>query len=61
MENDKTKDIPSPCIKQCEMDFNSGLCKACNRTIKEITDWGMLTNEQKLNILKLIKRRKQKD
>ncbi len=58
MEKDKLTEVPSPCIKQCEMNFKTGLCKGCYRTIKEITDWGIMTNSQKLHVLELIKSRK---
>lgn len=59
MEKDKISNTPSTCIKQCEMDFKTGLCKGCFRTIKEIADWGIMTEKQKQNVWYLIKRRKE--
>ena len=59
MEKDKIKEIPSPCIKQCEIDSRTGLCKGCYRTINEIAEWGIMNNSQKNKVLELIKRRKE--
>ncbi len=30
----------SPCIRVCEMDAASGLCRGCARTLDEIARWG---------------------
>ena len=42
--------ISSPCISVCELD-DSNVCKGCFRTIDEIRDWGVMTREQKLQVL----------
>lgn len=39
--------LPSPCIGVCVMDAASGLCSGCQRTIDEIIDWGVASEERK--------------
>lgn len=39
--------LPSPCISVCTMEFSSGLCKGCLRTLDEIADWSTLDDEGK--------------
>ena len=48
----------SPCVDKCEMNTFTGLCKGCFRTIDENTNWSNFTDNQKNNIIKLIKKRK---
>ena len=31
--------IVSPCISVCRMNMQSGLCRGCYRTVKEIREW----------------------
>ena len=50
--------IKSPCIDKCQMRPNTNLCGGCFRTIDEIARWSNFTNNQKIHILKLIKKRK---
>jgi hypothetical protein len=33
----------SPCIRLCEIDARSGLCRGCGRTMAEIAAWGRLS------------------
>lgn len=42
------KDVPSPCIKSCEV--RKGFCVGCNRSALQITSWGKLTDQEKLQI-----------
>ncbi len=51
----------SPCIDICQMDSESGLCVGCGRTIEEIANWSIFTNEKKKNILKELKSRNNDD
>lgn len=44
--------IASPCIKQCLI--RSKVCTGCHRTIKEIVDWVIMTDEQKQEVLERI-------
>ena len=48
----------SPCIGICELEKNSEICKGCNRTIDEITNWKTFSEEKKKEIIKLLKKRK---
>ena len=50
--------IKSPCVKECEMNPNTNLCKGCFRNIEEIGNWSNFTNNQKIHILKLVKKRR---
>tara|TARA_B100000214_G_C23500004_1_gene415728 strand:+ start:108 stop:281 length:174 start_codon:yes stop_codon:yes gene_type:complete len=33
--------IPSPCMKICIFDQESGLCLGCSRTADEVEKWGL--------------------
>ncbi len=39
--------VPSPCVKVCALDPDSGLCRGCFRTLQEIADWLEMTAEEK--------------
>ena len=39
--------VKSPCIDVCKIDYKSGYCIGCNRTIEEITNWGSFNDSQK--------------
>lgn len=45
---------PSPCISICQMNPQSGLCMGCHRTIDEIADWSVLSEEEKQAVLSAI-------
>jgi len=45
--------IPSPCNKICKLDSNN-ICIGCKRTINEITQWSMFSDEGKLTVLERI-------
>jgi predicted Fe-S protein YdhL (DUF1289 family) len=42
---------PSPCTGVCRIDWTSGHCDGCKRTLNEIADWPMLGPAQKRAIL----------
>ena len=46
--------IKSPCIAVCKIDYESGHCFGCNRTIEEITDWSSLSDSGKKKIFQRI-------
>ncbi|MFH0735548.1 MAG: DUF1289 domain-containing protein [bacterium] len=50
--------IESPCVKNCELNFKTKLCKGCLRTMDEITGWGLFSEKQKEKVLKLIAARR---
>ena len=45
----------NPCTRKCEYNDNN-LCITCLRTKKEIFEWGDYNDEQKIKILKRIKK-----
>ena len=47
--------VKSPCIAVCKIDYESGYCIGCNRTIEEITNWGSFNDSQKKKILTEVK------
>ena len=34
--------IETPCVRVCEIDAASGLCKGCQRSLWEIAHWGAM-------------------
>ena len=51
-------EIASPCINVCRMDAASGLCTGCLRSLEEITRWSRTSDEDKLQILTAVARRR---
>ena len=47
--------VKSPCIAVCKIDYESGYCIGCKRTIEEITNWSILNDQQKKKILTKVK------
>lgn len=41
---------PSPCVSDCTIGPD-GLCRGCYRTLKEIAQWGTMTNEERNSVL----------
>ena len=56
-----SNEIPSPCMKICVFDTESGLCLGCSRTPDEVEKWGLpeTTNEWKIKNLQELKQREQ--
>lgn len=50
------KTIESPCIQICTMD-EEGMCYGCRRTEDEITNWSMLSDEERTRIMDELKSR----
>ena len=49
--------VKSPCIDVCKIDYESGYCIGCNRTIEEIANWGSFNDSQKKKILTKVKKK----
>lgn len=49
--------VASPCINVCKMD-DGGLCTGCFRTLAEIAAWSRASEDQRLNILAAVERRR---
>jgi len=43
--------IPTPCVKVCAVDGESGLCLGCFRTLSEIADWGRLDDSERQRLM----------
>lgn len=50
--------VRSPCIKVCEMDYLTGLCKGCFRTLEQIGKWSSMSDIEKLEVLKEVEYKK---
>lgn len=50
--------IRSPCVKVCKLDNKTKMCIACKRTIEEIMQWSVLSDNDKSKILIDLKNRK---
>ena len=49
--------VISPCKNVCEYDEKKDSCSGCKRTVKEIEDWLLYTDFQRLTIMKELKKR----
>ncbi|WP_367238277.1 DUF1289 domain-containing protein [Hyphomicrobium sp.] len=43
--------IESPCVKVCDIDRPSGLCRGCGRTLAEIAGWSSLSGTERRRIM----------
>ncbi len=43
--------IKSPCNKICRIDHKKNICIGCGRSLKEISEWIYLNNDEKKKIL----------
>ena len=50
--------IKSPYVKVCKLDNKTKMCIACKRTIEEIMQWSVLSDNDKSKILIDLKIRK---
>ena len=51
------KNLPSPCISICKLNKSTGYCDGCFRTEDEIALWPSMTDEDKLNMLNILRQR----
>lgn len=49
--------LRSPCVSICRMDVASGYCEGCYRTIEEIADWGMMSDDRKREVWQALRQR----
>jgi predicted Fe-S protein YdhL (DUF1289 family) len=52
--------VKSPCINVCRMDPVTGLCEGCLRSLDEIARWGQTDDDDRLDILACVEKRRQK-
>ncbi|HET7847857.1 MAG TPA: DUF1289 domain-containing protein [Pseudolabrys sp.] len=43
--------MATPCIKVCALDPRSGRCLGCGRTIEEIAQWTLLSDEERARVM----------
>ena len=58
LDSESMRDVPSPCVKVCELDATSGFCRGCLRTLEEIGGWPAYTAREKRAVLRRIELRK---
>lgn len=51
-------EIESPCVSQCGLDQETGICNGCGRTIDEIRAWKLADDGEKIAILNALARRR---
>ena len=51
------KNLPSPCISICKLNKSTGYCDGCFRTEVEIALWPSMSEEDKLNMLNILRQR----
>lgn len=52
------KKLKSPCIDICKIDKDSGLCRGCLRTRKEISRWSDYSTKERKAVLDVIETRR---
>lgn len=45
--------VQSPCVRMCTLDERA-VCMGCQRTLKEITEWTTMSDQEKLGVLDAI-------
>ena len=50
--------IPSPCVKICVLDKDTGWCLGCLRDLEEIAAWSRMDDAERLMVLKGIEARR---
>lgn len=53
----KHEEVIDPCIQICTIDPDSGLCMGCSRTEEEITNWFLMTTEERIELVKQLPKR----
>ena len=51
-------DIPSPCTGVCTMDLDNKYCLGCYRSRNEIGGWALMQNEEKIAVIKELRKRR---
>ena len=50
------KEVSTPCIGVCQYD-NEDICRGCFRTLDEISNWALMTEEERKEIMKKLDER----
>ena len=51
-------DLPSPCVSVCEIDRQTGYCRGCLRSSREIAGWRDLDHDARLALLETLRDRR---
>jgi predicted Fe-S protein YdhL (DUF1289 family) len=49
--------MESPCVKICTYDPGSGLCLGCGRTLEEIGDWYVMSDDERRAVMEQLPQR----
>ena len=49
--------VPSPCLSICRVDAATEFCEGCFRTLDEIAAWGMMRDDDRRGVWRLIQQR----
>ncbi|WP_227546128.1 DUF1289 domain-containing protein [Marinobacter fonticola] len=55
----RSRPVPSPCVCVCALDEND-ICIGCQRSSAEITRWSDMTDDERLEVMKLVAKREEK-
>ena len=50
--------VLTPCVKICELDQYNQICIGCGRTVEQLREWLIYSDDKRKNIMKEIKKRK---
>lgn len=50
--------VPSPCIAVCSIDADTGYCKGCYRTMDEVKDWLVYSDDTKRETWTMLEERR---
>jgi predicted Fe-S protein YdhL (DUF1289 family) len=53
VELERDMEVKSPCNGVCTLD-NQDVCRGCKRTRAQISKWYVMSNDEKLKIIKMI-------
>jgi predicted Fe-S protein YdhL (DUF1289 family) len=48
------REMESPCVKICDRDPQSGLCRGCGRTLEEIGDWFCMSDAERRAVMEAL-------
>ena len=57
--NDPRKNpTSSPCVGRCSHNVGDEICAGCGRTVAEVLNWGLFSDEEKIEVKRKAKERK---
>lgn len=48
--------VPSPCVQVCALD-DDDICIGCDRSAAEISRWGLMSDDEKRQVLQMCRQR----